>query len=90
MTFGKNKFMKKTILLLTIILVSFFLQAQKKDSIPPVSDTAELVSIKQINEVLTTMRKNLSLEEAGIYQLLLNECNRIIMEARIKRSKRKN
>lgn len=86
---------KKTVLIILILFLTVAAAAQKKDTIPPkpelpVPDTVMLVTNKQINEVLAVMRKNISVEEIAIYNILVQELQKAVNEGVIRYRKRKN
>lgn len=66
--------MKKTITVLLLITASVFCFSQAKekaDTIPP--NNEPIVSVDQINNVLTEMKKTMTIDQLSIYDLLLRQ-----------------
>lgn len=83
--------MKKTILIISVLFLTIAAAAQKKDTLPtPIPDTVMLVTNKQINEVLAVMRKSMSIDEVGLYDLLVRELQKAVNEGVIRYRKKKN
>lgn len=83
--------MKKTVLIISILFFWVAVAAQKKDTLPPpIPDTVMIVTNKQINEVLAVMRKAMSIDEVGLYDLLVRELQKAVNEGVIRYRKRKN
>lgn len=82
---------KKTVLIVLILFLTVAAAAQKKDTLPePVPDTVMLVTTRQVNEILAVMRKNMTIEETALYQLLVNELQKAVDEGVIRYRKKKN
>lgn len=83
--------LRMTILLVAIIF-SVAVNAQTKDTAQKPEfpgDSIPILTVKQINVVLKEMRGAITIEQAGLYELLLSEIQKQINEGVIEWRKRK-
>ncbi len=62
--------MKKLLLVFGFILTVTCVNAQAKDTVP--TNTEAIISINQINEVLSELKKAMTIDDLPLYELILN------------------
>jgi hypothetical protein len=63
--------MKKTIIAFALVIVSLTSFSQKKDSVPQITDSTLLFSLRDINELDAVIQKQFTISEISKYQTVL-------------------
>ena len=81
--------MKKAIIIILLTATSFFANAQT-DSLS-VNDSIPLISIRQLNSVLTTISKSMTIDQTELYKFIIANFQKEIDKsiADLKRKKQK-